>query len=146
MGRFASLLSEEYIMTKEKKTDVVKHVRVIRYLRNLTQNYEPSNLGGVTLVFDMDYEDRTVAVRFSICSEKENFNKALGLETAINSGVERILPLDPFRKLADIKGGFLDAYYAMIETDQVQGAISEREKLFLKKVDAHKFNEMRDFK
>jgi hypothetical protein len=133
-------------MTKEKKTDMVKHVRVIRYLRNLTKNYEPSNLGGVTLMFDMDYEDRTVAIRFSICSEKENFNKELGLQTAIDSGVERILPLDPFRKLADIKGGFLDAYYAMIETDQVQGAISNREKLFLKKVDATKFVDLRAFR
>ena len=127
---------------KEKKLD---HVRVIRYLRNWAKHnpFEASNLGGVTLVFDMDYITRTVAIRFSICSDKDNFDKALGLSTAVSTIAERILDLDNFRKLADIKGGFLDAYYAIMQAGIVDGTLSSREKVFLKKIDSDTFFDMR---
>ena len=122
----------------------IKQVTVVRHLRPWIE--EPSgfpnyahryNLGGATFLFDMDYETRQVVVSFAICAEKENFCAKKGIEVARISGFERVLPLDGFRKLADIKGGFIDAYWSLLETnkDIEPGYLTEKERLLLKKVD-----------
>jgi hypothetical protein len=121
----------------------LKSVRVIRYLRKY-QTYGTTfenhyhahgNLGGATFIFDLDYVQRTVSVSFSICADDENFNKELGIKTAIECGVERTMDLDGFRKLADDTGGFVDAYWNVVQASQALGTLSKREKVLLKKVD-----------
>ena len=107
-------------------------VSVIRYLRKLEHSHHTSNLGGITFVFTMDYEKRTVDVYFSVCNSKENFNKKDGIKIALAAGIERKLDVDKFRKLADIKGGFVDAYIAIVEIESVIGSISKREKVLLR--------------
>lgn len=52
-------------------------VDVIRYLRRPSSHWR-SNLGGVTLAFRLDYTTRVVTVAYSICSEEDNFDKAIG--------------------------------------------------------------------
>jgi hypothetical protein len=121
----------------------VKQVQVIRYLRpygTFGSTYEnhyhaPGNLGGVTFIFDLDYVQRTISISFSICAMDENFNKELGIKTALDCGVERTMDLDGFRKLADDTGGFVDAYWNVVQASQALGTLSKREKLLLKKVD-----------
>ena len=122
-------------------------VTVVRYLRppvkqavkGLVSVYtaERSNLGGVTFLFDLDYVNRQVVTYFSICNSKENFNKQLGIETARDAGVVRIMPLDGFRELADQEGGFVDAYFTLlnVHSKMDRSSIDEREELLLKKAD-----------
>jgi hypothetical protein len=118
----------------------LKSVQIIRYLRPQNKYWcknpdSHSNLGGATFLFDLDYVQRTVSISFSICAIDENFNKELGVITATECGVERVMDLDGFRKLADDTGGFVDAYWYVVLTSQATGTITKREKMLLKKVD-----------
>ena len=109
-------------------------VEVIRYLRPIDAN-GVSNLGGVTVVFNLDYDKREIDVKFSICSSKENFNKHNGVKVAKESEAVRTLPLDSFRKLADKEGGFIDAYFKTLDVVKVLSTehLHPREQLLMKK-------------
>ena len=104
-------------------------ISVCRYVRPIAQFRDGagySNLGGVTLLFTMDYGRRTVNVKFSICRANENFNKKDGItEAAKQRGVE--FNLDKFQLLADHCGGFTNAYLNMLNTSYVAGTLNVRE-------------------
>ena len=86
----------------------LKNVRVIRYVRPYSINGH-SNLGGVTFVFDMDYDKRTVEVRYSVCSRTDNFEKQLGISVASAADPDTF-NLDDYRARADEFGGFTQYY------------------------------------
>lgn len=108
-------------------------VRVIRYVRPRLENYCFSNLGGVTFVFTMDYNARTVAVQSAICSSKDNFNKADGLKYALSTSPRRF-NLDKFQAFADDEGGFVQAYLAILKSESVSDAVLPSEKVLLRKM------------
>lgn len=55
-----------------------RFVQVVRYVRPTDCEDRPHNLGGITLVFHLDYERMAAKVGWSICAEDENFSKAVG--------------------------------------------------------------------
>ena len=114
----------------------LKRVKIVRYLRPKS-NFTTHNLGGATFVFDLDYEQRKVSVFFAITPKDKNFNKQVGIDCAINSGVARTVPLDAMRSLADQEGGFVDAYWTMLNIEKhfPGNTLTQREKVLLKKVD-----------
>lgn len=116
------------------KSDL-KSVRVIRYKRQMNEYGQPSNLGGITFIFDMDYNMRTVDVSFSICSVKDNFSKADGISVAQSYGVERVLMLDQFQKYANLSGveGFVYAYLNFLMSNTINDSNSARESLLVEK-------------
>ncbi len=118
-------------------TKVIRYVRPYADNENCTDVSERflSNLGGATFVFDMDYDTREVVVRFSICSMEDNFSKELGLQQAYANPTARKFNLDRFQKFADIEGGFVAAFLAMLETDRVRGELTQSEKNLLRKMD-----------
>lgn len=101
----------------EAEIDAVSQ-RVVRYFRTRNNNFEVSNLGGASFVFDLDYVERKVKVRFSVCSLKDNFDKKLGVAVAENSTAEEF-DLDAFRNKADMFGGFVRYYARYMETKPV---------------------------
>jgi hypothetical protein len=119
---------------------VLQPVQVIRYVRPRLENGTWSNLGGATFVFTMDYNTRTVRVQHALCSSKDNFNKALGLKTALASGFREV-DLDLFQGFADKLGGFVNAYQMMLSTFSVAGMLSPSESVFIKKWMAQGLNE-----
>lgn len=124
-------------MKKELKKEL-KKVRVIRHLRSEAYDFTAdrmikSNLGGVTLLFDLDYMDRTVNILFSMAAKDENFDRDIAITVAENNGVVRSLDLDAFRILADEVGGFVPAYQSVLRTATVSGLVlSKREKQLIK--------------
>lgn len=115
----------------------VENVTVVRHLRPYMMDETHHNIGGATFLFELDYKTRQVVVMFAICASNENFNRKKGVEVARVSGVERILPLDGFQKLANNKGGFIDAYWDLIKVngDVDPSYLTDRERLLLKKID-----------
>lgn len=111
----------------------INNVTVIRYVRPLLGNGHYSNLGGITFLFELDYTRRTINIYFSVCSSKENFNKKEGIEIAKQAGIERQFNYDKFQQLATLKGGFVDAYISILESEQVMGVLTKRESILLKK-------------
>lgn len=101
--------------------------RVIRYVRPTNKWGKRDNLGGVTLVFDMDYTDRKVAVRFSVCSKNENFDKKTGLAVAEKSEAE-VFDLDAYRSRANHFGGFAPYYTQYLD---VKPKLTKREKILV---------------
>ena len=104
-------------------------ITVCRYIRPIAKfngKIAYSNLGGVTLVYTMDYGKRTVDVRFSICRPNENFNKANGLAYAMAAASDQY-DLDKFRALADSVGGFTNAYSNLLNCKYVSGSLTTRE-------------------
>jgi hypothetical protein len=120
---------------------MIQPVQVIRYVRPRLENGTWSNLGGATFVFTMDYNNRTVRVQHALCSSKDNFNKALGLKTALASGF-REFNLDSFQEFADKLGGFVLAYQMMLSTFSVSGTLSSSEAVFVKKWNAQNLNDL----
>ncbi len=124
-------------------------IDVIRFLRPQTNTYaqnfgtSPSNLGGVTLLFEMDYNLRKVAIKFAICPTTINFNKKDGTFYAKASPIVRVLDLDRFQKFSDLKGGFVDGYLSLLETESIIGSLDDREKLLVKKVIEQNLGETR---
>lgn len=107
----------------------LENARVIRYLRPTSGDH--SNMGGVTFVFYMDYINRTVDVRYSVCSLDDNFDKALGLEVALASDSEEF-DLDDFRARADEFGGFTNYYVRYLG---VKPSLTKRDRILLKFID-----------
>ena len=104
-------------------------ITVCRYIRpvalfNTGIGY--SNLGGITLVFIMDYGKRTVNVKFSICRADENFNKHDGQAWAMKQEGDTI-NLDKFQAMADQCGGFTNAYVNLLNCKYVTGEATPRE-------------------
>jgi len=124
-------------------------IDVIRFLRPQTNTYaqnfgtSPSNLGGVTLVFRMDYDKRIVYMHFSICATTENFNKKLGMQNALMRPAVRSIDLDKFQKFSNLKGGFVDGYLSILETESIIGELDDREKLLVKKIIEQNLGETR---
>ena len=64
------------------------NIRVIRYVRPTPYNclmyhmVNRSNLYGITMVFDIDYDTRKVVARWSVCTN-DNFEKKIGVERAL---------------------------------------------------------------
>lgn len=108
-------------------------ITVCRYIRPVAQFENAiaySNLGGVTFVFTMDYGKRTVNAKFSICRKNENFNKKDGLRHAVETdGVT--YNLDKFQAMANIAGGFTNAYISMLSSKFVAETLTPREKTLL---------------
>lgn len=121
-----------------KKGDIMEKVRVIRHFRFMDKKTsELKSRGGVTFVFEMDYDKRLVDVFFSICSPNDNFCKSDGIRYAIEQGSERTMLLDPFQTLADsdrVSGGFVSAYFNILVSCAVMATISDRELLLMKKI------------
>jgi len=104
-------------------------IKVCRYIRPVVlfkQGVGYSNLGGVTLVFTMDYGRRTVNVKFSICRDDENFNKKDGLSWA-EKQVGETFNLDKFQSMADVMGGFTQAYLNLLNAKYVNESLTPRE-------------------
>jgi hypothetical protein len=93
-------------VVKEKPTKV----RVIRYLRKVDDCGYDHNLGGVTFLFDMDYEARTVEIRHAICSPSDNFERTAGIRIAEESAFVRKFDLDLFVTSAARLNGFVSFY------------------------------------
>lgn len=114
----------------------LKKAKVIRYLRpTVFQNGIPviSNLGGVTFIFDLDYEQRTVSIKFSVCNEDENFDKKTGVEVAESFKTVRAFDLDKYRELANRHSGFVNAYLAFLDSGKnVMIEFEQREKHLIK--------------
>lgn len=66
---------------KEKKRNPIRVVRYIRPLDELCAN--KSNMYGVTLVFDLDYDARKIDVGISICNG-DNFDRKEGIKRAMS--------------------------------------------------------------
>jgi len=117
--------------------NTLTEVKVIRFLRpfNVVTGY-PENLGGVTFIFFLDYEKRTLAIRHAICSATDNFQKKLGINTALNAPFVREFDLDYFSGIADLHGGFIDAYLQILtdESDRKGVACSPQETFLMKKI------------
>ena len=105
---------------------VIKVCRYIRPVAEFKQGLGYSNLGGVTLVFTMDYGQRTVNVKFSICRADENFNKKDGLAWA-EKQVGETFNLDKFQTMADAYGGFSYAYHHLLNAKFVNEQLTPRE-------------------
>jgi len=104
-------------------------ITVCRYIRPVAlfeTGVSYSNLGGITLVFIMDYGKRTVNIKFSICRANENFNKHDGQMWAMKQEGETI-NLDKFQTMADQVGGFTDAYINLLNCRYVLGDLTPRE-------------------
>ena len=113
------------------------NVRVIRYIRpEETTSYNPSNMGGLTFVFDMDYVTRKVEARFSICSMEDNFNKDMGINAALDSECDEY-DLDCFQKYADHVGGFTEAYVRTIDNSMVYAPLDKRKRTMLKTINMY---------
>lgn len=72
-------------MQKYRFVQVVRHVRPYSYDNNY--NYTRYNLGGATVVFDMDYQAGVVKARWSACSPDINFDKKEGKRRALQRDV-----------------------------------------------------------
>lgn len=77
------------------KVEVVRYIRPIEMLgwRPRNKYEENSNLYGVTVVFELDYENKTVLAKWAICNG-DNFEKRLGVKLARESKVSYKFPLN----------------------------------------------------
>lgn len=67
---------------KKDKVGRTNPVEVVRYIRPLDMNCGgKSNMYGVTLIFSLDYEARSIDVLLSVCNG-DNFDKSIGLRLA----------------------------------------------------------------
>jgi len=107
-------------------------VQFIRYVRPRDEEGGISNLGGATFVFTLNYKNRTVEIQTALCSPKDNFDKKLGLQTALIS-TPRVINLDKFQQLANQWGGFVPAYIHTLSVLNVVESISNPELVFLRK-------------
>lgn len=57
-------------------------LRVVRYARPKQNEIFNDNLYGITFVYDIDYDTRTVDVCWSVCNG-DNFEKKVGVEQAL---------------------------------------------------------------
>jgi hypothetical protein len=58
-------------------------ITVIRYVRKDSRDWKNSNLGGATFAFEVDFNTRKVKCAASVCSYKDNFDKSLGVQVAL---------------------------------------------------------------
>lgn len=86
----------------------LENVEVIRYIR--PTNTDHSNLGGMTVIFKLDYTARTVGISYSVCSLSDNFEKAKGLAVARSSNEVETFNLDDFASMANSTGSFTKYY------------------------------------
>lgn len=118
---------------------MTEKVRVIRYVRtkNGKQPWIYNNLGGATMVFDMNYTDRMVDVYLAVCHPKDNFCKKTGIEQALGNGIQRVLSLDKFQSFANQEGieGFVKAYHEICMTAGIQNATSDVEEKLIERFD-----------
>jgi hypothetical protein len=105
---------------------MIDKVTVIRYIRKDSEIWEDSNLGGATVVFELDYNTRKVKAAVSVCSEDDNFNKKLGIETAmrrLNANEQCIeFPLD----YVDHFQGLVNAFRVRVLEDYIEAEQTEK--------------------
>ena len=58
-------------------------ITITRFIREQQFDYAvggfvPANLGGVTFVIGLDHDNKTLSVKFSVCSQKDNFQRSFG--------------------------------------------------------------------
>jgi hypothetical protein len=85
---------------KEEKPDVVT---VIRHVRGF--NYDTTEIaakGGATLICDINYKNNIIKVYPSICSEKDNFDKKIGIHYAEKSKENQIYICCELKPLTEI--------------------------------------------
>lgn len=90
-------------MQKDRFVQVVRHVRP--YTFNNEYKYVRDNLGGATVVFDMDYEAGVVKARWSACSPDINFDKKEGKRRALQRDTMITFSLDEVKTF----GGLVNA-------------------------------------
>lgn len=82
MGKFDKVLTRFVPVPETSESprhdNKPRFVQVTRYVRPTDCNNRPYNLGGITLVFELDYERMVAKVGWSICAEDENFDKSIG--------------------------------------------------------------------
>lgn len=80
-------------MQKDRFVQVVRHVRPYSFDDNIYK-YTRYNLGGATVVFDMDYQAGIVKARWSACSPDINFDKKEGKRRALQRDTMITFSLD----------------------------------------------------
>lgn len=80
-------------------------VNVTRYLRpesyNPWGNTLPSNLFGITIDYQIDYQEDTVKARWSVCSG-DNFSRKVGKEEAVKNDYLIVFPLEEVEEFAGL--------------------------------------------
>lgn len=90
-------------MQKDRFVQVVRHVRPYSY--DNKYKYVRYNLGGATVVFDMDYQAGVVKARWSACSPDINFDKKEGKRRALQRDTMITFSLDEVKTF----GGLVNA-------------------------------------
>lgn len=107
-------------------------VQVVRYIRDYIQTdtffaaHEVDNMKGITVVYDIDYDERTVEASWSVCAGV-NFSKAVGQAYARRNAQKFAFPLDMVQNLAGLNAALLNSIGAtgLAETYKWNDYISE---------------------
>ena len=107
-------------------------VQVVRYIRDYIQTDpffgadEVDNMKGITVVYDIDYDERTVEASWSVCAGT-NFSKALGQAYARRNAQKFAFPLEMVHSQAGLNHALLRAIGAtgLAETYKWDDYISE---------------------
>lgn len=130
----------------------INQVQVVRYIRPRTharlasnlsvtnkRNFdelvkvENDNMHGITLVFNMDYEDRSVVARWSICNG-DNFNKEVGVDRALHNPHEIEFSLNEVEKAGSLTAALLFALRDLYPSSfkNTYGSYSDHLNIFLR--------------
>lgn len=104
--------------------EIKQNIRVIRYIRPgkkyWTKYWDTdiySNMYGITLVFNLDFENKFVTVKWSVCNG-DNFSKKIGIETAERSKTMLIFGFD------EIHGGLVNTVFNKIYNHNFNAHVS----------------------
>lgn len=107
-------------------------VQVVRYIRDYIQTDpffgadEVDNMKGITVVYDIDYDERTVEASWSVCAGV-NFSKIQGRTRALLNNQKFAFPLEMVQSQAGLNHALLRAIGAtgLSETYKWDDYISE---------------------
>lgn len=88
------------------KVEVVRYIRPDNKVWVLDKYEENSNLYGVTVVFDVDYDSQTVVAKWSVCNG-DNFEKTLGKQIAKSSKLAFTFPMSTVKEKEGIVAALL---------------------------------------
>ena len=98
--------------------NIIRYVRPLAIFSDLGQGLgidnviANSNLGGITLIFNINYNKSELSVKYSICSVVDNFDKFQGLITA-DANDELKIPYDDETSLVNNLLDFLHDEYVL---------------------------------